>query len=351
MAGFAGAIAVWAAGARIPARRCARPSPPRRCRCLARATSRWRGRAPSSRRQGTRRPAADSDGLGDDPTAPMPTGCAPRSSERCLPASDPSSARPPEPSCHEVPEVRLHRLRDADRCRNCGYEFRARRPRRPAPDLCDQGRGPAAAARLDLGTSALRRTTSSSRRRTTGRTPPDLARVLRISIASSARPSAARPAADLPLFGERRRDLPPLVTPSATPRRPLAVAPADARSRRVSPPAAARRGRHAGARRCRCRSAARPARRCHCDSRAVDAAVEAAPILRRVLAALVDVAILGGIDAADALVHARLCGLTLADGACFRRAARRVLPPAERRLPDGCSPRPAGRPSARWRSA
>ncbi len=120
------------------------------------------------------------------------------------------------------------------------------------------------------------------------------------------------PPSDLPLFGDAQADLPPMVTPSATPRRPLAV-------RRTTPDPA--------------RLKPKPRPRDESGTLALDLpmpdrasaesaqstglasalAVEAAPPVRRALAAAIDFAIIASIDALILSFTLRLCGLTLGE--------------------------------------
>jgi len=196
-----------------------------------------------------------------------------------------------------------------DRCRNCGYEFpQAAVP--TAPDLAISDGDPGGPLReLDMRHEAMTtRTAPGTATRTPGERP-DLARVLQNLDRVIGGPE---PPADLPLFGEPPADLPPMVTPSATPRRPLAV-------RRTTPDPA--------------RLKPKPRPRDEAGTLALDlpmpdrgaadapaaghfaqsTAVEAAPPVRRALAAAIDFAIIAGIDAAILSFTLRLCGLTLAE--------------------------------------
>jgi uncharacterized RDD family membrane protein YckC len=195
-----------------------------------------------------------------------------------------------------------------NRCRNCGYEFPQAAPP-AAPDLAisdgDTG-GP-------LRELDMRREATLARPASSPRSPgerPDLSRVLQNLDRVIGGPE---PPADLPLFGEAQADLPPMVTPSATPRRPLAV-------RRTTPDPA--------------RLKPKPRPRDEPGTLALDlatpdrtsvdvspadagteasAATEAAPPVRRALAAVIDFAIIAGIDTVILSFTLRLCGLTPAE--------------------------------------
>jgi uncharacterized RDD family membrane protein YckC len=194
-----------------------------------------------------------------------------------------------------------------DRCRNCGYEFPQAVPP-PPPDLAISDGDPGGPLReLDMRHEAtVARATSGTARTSTER--PDLARVLQNLDRVIGGPE---PPTDLPLFGEEQADLPPMVTPSATPRRPLSV-------RRTTPDPA--------------RLKAKPRPRDEPGTLALDlpmpdraseaaahshtgqpSAVEGAPPVRRALAAAIDFAIIAGIDAVIVSFTLRLCGLTLSD--------------------------------------
>jgi uncharacterized RDD family membrane protein YckC len=190
---------------------------------------------------------------------------------------------------------------DADRCRNCGYEFALADVTPASPDLPMRPRddgGPLADLSLRLrGHDAERKPEPVP-----SRSQVDLDRII----------GAESQAPDLPLFDDRapvEPDLPPLVTVSAAPRRPLAVrrhAPALPRVRRPHgdvgeggtldlPLASDASARRAGA-----------------PSPQASGAELAGPV-RRVAAALVDVALLGGINALTLYFTLRLCALAARD--------------------------------------
>jgi uncharacterized RDD family membrane protein YckC len=137
---------------------------------------------------------------------------------------------------------------------------------------------------------------------------PDLARVLQNLDRVI---GGAEPPADLPLFGDNSAELPPMVTPSATPRRPLSV-------RRTTPDPS----RFKPKPRPRDESPTlaldlplpdRGAAAATVQAPAAQTEIEGAPPVRRALAAAVDFAIIAGIDAVIISFTLRLCGLTLAD--------------------------------------
>ena len=186
---------------------------------------------------------------------------------------------------------------DADRCRNCGYEFALADVTSPAPDLPMRARddgGPLVDLSLRLrGQDAERKPDPVP-----SRPRVDLDRII----------GADAQAPDLPLFDDRapvEPDLSPLVSAAAAPRRPLAVrrhAPAPPRVRRPHddvregatldlPLASDAAARRAGVPLPEARGA------------------ELAGPVRRVAAALVDLALLGSINALTLYFTLRLCAL------------------------------------------
>ena len=207
----------------------------------------------------------------------------------------------------------------SDRCRNCGYDFGHAATSSPAPELslhADQTEG--ALKELDI------------RNAPSGPAPEGLVAGGRAGRASANRPAdldkvlqnldrvlgEAPPAPDLPLFDDDPdlATLPPLVDGGAAPRRPLAV-------RRTTPDPA--------------RLRPKPVRHQVPTPRPLDLplpeapdAIETAPALpstpstgqvtgappvRRVLAAALDLAILGAIDLVVVYFTLRMCGLTTAE--------------------------------------
>jgi uncharacterized RDD family membrane protein YckC len=204
------------------------------------------------------------------------------------------------PKCHYIG------FETADRCKNCGYEFSlsAGRPQ-PSPELPITPAGDDGGPLRDL---ALK----PDAERTRKSAPLDLDRVL----------GAPEPAADLPLFAAdgTGEELPPLVAPPVAPRRPLAV-------RRPTPDPSRMRPRPRDEARERLSTPTLPlppdplplpattAETPLSRPRAAVPAVagEEAPPLLRVAAALVDVIILGAIDALTFYFTLRLCGLSLGE--------------------------------------
>jgi uncharacterized RDD family membrane protein YckC len=179
-----------------------------------------------------------------------------------------------------------------ERCRNCGYDFSLAIERPPAPELSltkDEATGPV--VDLPLG--------------------PHGASVLPAGREFSETPQgipnpATAPGHDLPLFapGHEGDDDRPLITPSATPRPPLAV-------RRTPPPASrqhVRSGFHPPP--VGLRLDGRPETRETPEAPAYRA--EAAPVAtagRRLAAAAIDLLILGALDAGVLYFTLRLCRL------------------------------------------
>ena len=193
---------------------------------------------------------------------------------------------------------------ESDRCRNCGYEFALTDVQPPAPDLPmraggDDG-GPLADLVLDEGGrhEAERRTPSRVRPRL------DLDRII----------GAAPLTPDLPLFGsgvDAEPDLPPLISAPASPRRPLAVrrhTPQPPRARGSQPDGRER----AGTLDLPLPGYAPPDRAARTTALESEGIVLADPV-RRVSAALLDVALLAGVHAVTIYFTLRLCGLTSHD--------------------------------------
>lgn len=180
-----------------------------------------------------------------------------------------------------------------DRCKNCGYEF-ALATSTPVPAELPMtadadADGPLRDLALKPGAERPRRTAK----------PLDLDRMI-----------GAEPDNDLPLFaaGAVDEDLPPLVAPRATPRRPLAV-------RRPTPDPSRLRPRPRDDARERASAPTLPL-----PERAATAATPAAATHTpdvsagaRLGAALIDLGLVAGIDAITFYFTLRLCGLTTAE--------------------------------------
>jgi uncharacterized RDD family membrane protein YckC len=184
----------------------------------------------------------------------------------------------------------------ADRCKNCGYEFSlAAAPAASAPELPIVPPGDDGGPLRDLALKP----SAGERPRRSG--PIDLDRVI----------GAPEPVEeDLPLFATEGtgEDLPPLVTPAATPRRPLAV-------RRPTPDPSRLRQRHEPRDHVAAPTLPLPHEPLPAAAAALQTtgALTTAPPILRVAAALVDLAILLGIDALTVYFTVRLCGLTMQD--------------------------------------
>ncbi len=201
----------------------------------------------------------------------------------------------------------------AERCKNCGFEFALASAAAP-PDLSlhpaeDGGPLREIEVRPEAAPAAPRPSATPGSR-------PDLERVLQNLDRVIGGPDPQPP--DLPLFGpEDDGELTPLVTPGATPRRPLAV-------RRATPDPARLRPKVARQRADPPRSLELPLPDRDDPARHTGRGAEArgdrhsaepvgAPPARRALSAFVDLAIVLGIDVTVVSLTLRLCGLTSAD--------------------------------------
>jgi uncharacterized RDD family membrane protein YckC len=208
----------------------------------------------------------------------------------------------------KCPKCNYIGFESTDRCRNCGYDFALAETTDPlVPELTirsgDQPEGPLS----DLSLDARARPPAAPRKAASG-TAVDLDRIIGDVPASSG---------DLPLFAGQTgdaEDLPPLVTPRATPRRPVAVRrptpdptrlrprPPDPPRRPVPPPELPL-PRQTPPR-------APSTTTAHPGSPAV---VEDAPPGPRLAAAAIDLVLLAAIDALTLYFTLRLCGLTASD--------------------------------------
>jgi uncharacterized RDD family membrane protein YckC len=202
----------------------------------------------------------------------------------------------------------------SERCRNCGYEFALATPTEPTPELALQGDDDGGPLReIEMGPE------SRPPRATTPETQPkpDLERVLQNLDRVFGGPEPA--SSDLPLFEQSEEDMAPLVSPSASPRRPLSV-------RRATPDPARLRARTPRPRMdpgFQSLELPLPDRDDPTRRRTVprsetlrdggSAEPYGAPPVRRALSALMDLVIVGGIDLLVVSLTLRLLGLTAAD--------------------------------------
>jgi uncharacterized RDD family membrane protein YckC len=215
----------------------------------------------------------------------------------------------------------------SDRCRNCGYDFGLSNQAPPAPELslhADQAEG--ALKELDIRSPAppppTVRTTPPARvqRPSVSAREPDIDKVLQNLDRVIGGPAST---ADLPLFDDEpvgAADVSPLVDGAAAPRRPLAVRrqtpdPARLRTKPIRHQVGAPRALELPLPDATDQAPANVVER---QSPPVEA-TSAAPPVRRMLAAVFDVAILGAIDLVVVYFTLRMCGLTTAEIA--------VLPP------------------------
>jgi uncharacterized RDD family membrane protein YckC len=219
------------------------------------------------------------------------------------------------PKCHYIS------FGSADRCRNCGYEFSlAADP--PPVDLPIHAEDPPIGPMGDFPLSANSGDPSIP-------APPSSER----SSVPASRPGAAASRLDLPLFADRGLpDDAPLITPAAVPRPPLSVrrpAPATARARLqpVPPPVVPEQSPAPipggdDERRIEDVRRVEQAFKSESEPKPAKEPVEllVAPLLRRLIGGLTDVAILGSIDAGVVYLTLRLLDLRIQDV--------RALPPA-----------------------
>jgi uncharacterized RDD family membrane protein YckC len=215
----------------------------------------------------------------------------------------------------------------SDRCRNCGYDFGLASQAPPAPELslrADQTEGalkeldirqgaPSLAAARPIAGARASRTSVAARQ-------PDIDKVLQNLDRVLGEPASAP---DLPLFDDdppSAAELAPLVDAGAAPRRPLAVRRATPDPARLRPKPVRHQGPAPRALELPLPGATEMAGagRSYESSPMVEPSAGAPPV-RRVLAAALDVAILGAIDLAVVYFTQRMCGLSTAEIA--------VLPP------------------------
>jgi len=209
----------------------------------------------------------------------------------------------------------------SDRCRNCGYDFGLANQAPPAPELslrADQTEGalkeldirqtgPAPVVARPVAGGRVPRTSVATRQ-------PDIDKVLQnLDRVLGESPSAA----DLPLFDDEppsAAELAPFVDTGAAPRRPLAV-------RRATPDPARLRPKPVRHQAVASRALELPlpdateslgARLPYEPSPTVEPSAGAPPV-RRVLAAALDLTILGAIDLVVVYFTLRMCGLSTAE--------------------------------------
>lgn len=217
----------------------------------------------------------------------------------------------------------------SDRCRNCGYDFGLATQTPPAPELslrADQTEG--ALKELDIRQTGSAPVVARPATGSGGRVPrtsvaarqPDIDKVLQNLDRVLGEPPSA---ADLPLFDDdppSAAELAPLVEAGAAPRRPLAV-------RRATPDPARLRPKPVRHQAAASRALELPlpdasdslGARLPYEPLPVVEGSAGAPPVRRVLAAALDLTILGAIDLVVVYFTLRMCGLSTAEIA--------ILPP------------------------
>jgi uncharacterized RDD family membrane protein YckC len=206
------------------------------------------------------------------------------------------------PKCHYIS------FESGDRCRNCGYEFSLATPDGGRPPVIDelplQDVDATPHPPIDLSFRNADRPAASQP------TPLDTPRLP--ALHPGARPAPDR---DLPLFGRasppatdaRDDDDAPLIRPSAVPRAPLAV-------RRPTPDAQRLRARYTPEESPRLDLGAPGTLTVEATplQPAGPAVLEDAPPARRLLAAAIDLSVIGGIDLGVLYFTLKLCALPLA---------------------------------------
>ena len=202
---------------------------------------------------------------------------------------------------------------EVERCRNCGYEFSLNATSsRPTPDLTLRSTPPAIdpLGDLSLVDNAM---ASAARGSDSG---PDLDRLLGVPTPDPSTRTAAGRAVELPLFGPPITDDEPLITRASPPRQPLAVRRSSPEIPRPKPdaleperPAPAAELKRAA------RSPWSPAASATvavAEPEVADSAPDAG-IFARLVAVVIDVAILAAIDVAVVYFTMQICNVSLAD--------------------------------------
>jgi uncharacterized RDD family membrane protein YckC len=208
----------------------------------------------------------------------------------------------------------------SDRCRNCGYDFGLANQPPPSPELnlradevegalteLDIRQSPAATSPRPVAGGRTSRTSVAARQ-------PDIDKVLQnLDRVLGEAPSAP----DLPLFDDEpggAAPLAPLVEAGAAPRRPLSVRRATPDPSRLRPKPVRHEVQAPRALELPLPDASEPiiAKVASEATPAAEASLDAPPV-RRVLAAGLDLLILGAIDAVVVYFTLRMCGLTTAE--------------------------------------
>lgn len=227
-------------------------------------------------------------------------------------------------ACHEVPHMKCPKCSylgfdEVERCRNCGYEFSLSTPSsQPTPDLSLRVEPSSLDPLGDLSlVDAAMAAAPAARLSDAG---SDFERAVPAPAPSDAADSGAARRDELPLFGPPIADDEPLITRASPPRQPLAVrrATPEPSKARVEPPPRAATFDLAIDPGAPAASAARPARSPWpprtADQDAIGNAVDAPPdagVLARLIAVIIDVAILAVIDAAVIYFTMQICNVSL----------------------------------------
>lgn len=187
----------------------------------------------------------------------------------------------------------------ADRCRNCGYDFSRATPEDTAPDLAIVDRGPEGAFE-DIPMRRGSGDRASTREPDIDKVLQNLDRVLGDTSRGT----------DLPLFGDDEPALAPLVDANAAPRRPLSVRRATPDPARLRPKPVRHHAQAPQALELPLPSTDEPPDvPIHRAARSAEVEAAAAPPLLRVLAAALDLILLGAIDVVVVYFTLRMCGL------------------------------------------
>lgn len=209
------------------------------------------------------------------------------------------------PKCHYIS------FESTDRCRNCGYEYSLAAPSASDnPELPLNNRSEDPLPPVDLSLDNVEGLEEARRSEAAGSTPFDIDRITSTTDLPLFKTTgtSAGPRRPVPLRGPGSDPDQPLVRPSAIPRAPIAV-------RRATPDVQRMRSRYSVAELPKLDLDSPPEIEDfpeeETSSAPASAVVVPAPPARRVLAALIDAAIVAGINLSVLYFTLKLCGLPL----------------------------------------